>query len=358
MKRLLVVAAIVVIAVPALAGSEILPINGTDGYLKFDVATGTVTPITGQTRDVGPPVWEAGSEYVNYFWGAECFTGEASVEWADLTIGQGIGGFGFSEYTNSQAVDGDLYAIFLFYEEENGHNSVGRVYTAGYLIANIPGSTHPNTEYWGYIWAVELADVFVLDGSDLDGDGLGDWGYFSFFSGQTPDSGTYHTKHGPGIAGLLMGDPNTGLHPLPPLATGAEDAFDYFVDPDYNVDEGASIDPNNLSGYVGTYWFGGPPVFSQWHFSLYARVCPNRGDSGYYCEADIDGSYDCIVGLGDLAQLLSNYGCQSDPNGPDVCTLMMGDIDPYDPWFPGDGDVDLADLALLLAQYGDDCNWP
>ena len=43
---------------------------------------------------------------------------------------------------------------------------------------------------------------------------------------------------------------------------------------------------------------------------------------------------------------------------PDVCSLMMGDVDPYDDWFPGDGDIDLGDLAELLSQYGDDCTWP
>jgi hypothetical protein len=36
----------------------------------------------------------------------------------------------------------------------------------------------------------------------------------------------------------------------------------------------------------------------------------------------------------------------------------MGDIDPYDRWFPGDGVIGLGDLAELLGQYGDNCNWP
>jgi hypothetical protein len=280
---------------------------------------------------------------VNYFWSAAPFNGDASIEWADLTSPQGIGGFGYSQFTNSQATSGDLYAIFLFYEEENGEGLDSRVYTAGYLLANIPASTHPPNEYWGYQWAVELGEAFVLDGSDLDGDGLGDWGYFSFFSGQ--DAGCLH---GPGIAGLI--DPNN----LPPLAPGIEDIFCLYQDPTFNDNMGASIDPNALTGLVGcNYWFGGaPPVYSQWHFSLYAPICPNRGDAGRYCHADIDGSYDCIVGLADLAQLLGNYGMTTG------ATLLDGDVDPYDPWFPGDGDVDLSDLAELLSQYGDDCNWP
>ena len=340
MKRLLLLMAVGLLAAPALAGSEVVPIDGVAGYLNFNAATGEVTPATAETRRVGPPVWEASYDYVNYFWGAQPFLGEASLEWADLAIGQGVGGFGFSQFTNSQSTSGDLFAIFLFYEEENGWDSAGRVYEAGYVIANIPGSTHTPTEYWGYIWAVEVGTPFVLDGSDLDGDTLGDWGYWMFLSGQ--DNGC---RHGPGIAGLI--DPNN----LPPECHGVEDVFDRWLDPAYNNGPN-NVDPNNLGAADGTYWFQGPPVFSQWHFVLYAPVCPNRGDAGRYCEADIDGSYDCIVSLADLAQLLGNYGMTTG------ATLMDGDVDPYDEWFPGDGDVDLADLAELLSQYGDDCNWP
>jgi hypothetical protein len=340
MKRLLIVAAVLVVAAPALAGSDVLPIDGVSGYLRFDVATGQVTPVTAETRRLGPPVWEASYDYVNYFWSAAPFAGEASIDWGDLTSGQAVGGFGFSEFTNSQAAAGDLYAVFLFYEEENGWDSAGRVYTAGYLIANIPGSTHPVNEYWGYIWGVEIFDPFVLDGSDMDGDGLGDWGYWAFFSGQSPNC-----LHGPGIAGLI--DPNN----IPPECPGVENVFDLFVNTAYNGGPN-NIDPNNIEpDLAGTYWFGGFP-FSQWHFVLYAPVCPNRGDAGRYCEADIDGSFDCIVGLADLAQLLGNYGMTTG------AVLMDGDVDPYDEWFPGDGDVDLADLAELLSQYGDDCNLP
>lgn len=54
---------------------------------------------------------------------------------------------------------------------------------------------------------------------------------------------------------------------------------------------------------------------------------------------DLDG--DCDVDIADLAQMLSNYGTP-DPTAQD------GDLD-------GDGDVDIVDLAALLSSYGDPC---
>lgn len=66
--------------------------------------------------------------------------------------------------------------------------------------------------------------------------------------------------------------------------------------------------------------------------------CPNAG-----CEAaDLNG--DCLVNLGDLSVLLSNFGSGPVPPVP----AGEGDTD-------GDGDVDLADLARLLAAFGSDC---
>ncbi len=58
------------------------------------------------------------------------------------------------------------------------------------------------------------------------------------------------------------------------------------------------------------------------------------------CPGDIDGDND--VDLTDLAQLLANYGTVSGAAYED------GDLD-------GDGDVDLSDLAALLAVYGTAC---
>ena len=57
-------------------------------------------------------------------------------------------------------------------------------------------------------------------------------------------------------------------------------------------------------------------------------------------DLDLDNDVD----LADLAQLLAHYGT------PSGATWEEGDIEPYP---EGDGDVDLADLALLLAHYGE-----
>ena len=65
-------------------------------------------------------------------------------------------------------------------------------------------------------------------------------------------------------------------------------------------------------------------------FSVYIVECS-------FILGDLD--YDGDVDLADLAQLLGNYGTTSG------ATYEMGDLD-------GDGDVDLADLAALLGNYG------
>ncbi|MCC6360983.1 MAG: hypothetical protein IT450_19765, partial [Phycisphaerales bacterium] len=58
------------------------------------------------------------------------------------------------------------------------------------------------------------------------------------------------------------------------------------------------------------------------------------------CPADLNG--DLEVGLADLAILLSNFGTPGGAGHDD------GDID-------GDGDVDLSDLTLLLSDFGVVC---
>ena len=78
-------------------------------------------------------------------------------------------------------------------------------------------------------------------------------------------------------------------------------------------------------------------AYSGWNIDdvqLISLLCAPR------CPGDLDGDND--VDLGDLAQLLSNYGETSGMAYED------GDLDE-------DGDVDLSDLSALLAVYGTEC---
>ena len=58
------------------------------------------------------------------------------------------------------------------------------------------------------------------------------------------------------------------------------------------------------------------------------------------CPGDVDGDND--VDLADLSVLLANFGT------PSAATLADGDLD-------GDGDVDLADLSVMLSNFGAAC---
>lgn len=74
-------------------------------------------------------------------------------------------------------------------------------------------------------------------------------------------------------------------------------------------------------------------------------ICGVGGDVRAYrspreCPGDVDGDRD--IDLTDLATLLANFGL------PSGATRAQGDLD-------GDADIDLADLALLLANFGGSC---
>jgi len=95
--------------------------------------------------------------------------------------------------------------------------------------------------------------------------------------------------------------------------------------------------------------------------------CPNPGDSGWFCTADIwpndgDGHWDysvdgdCVVSLADLARCLSNYGRTSGCTHEDCDVYPENHDGRWEDGVDGDGCVDLADLAQMLTQYGDDCN--
>jgi hypothetical protein len=70
------------------------------------------------------------------------------------------------------------------------------------------------------------------------------------------------------------------------------------------------------------------------------RIDMGADEFGSRCPGDLDDDGDC--GLADLALLLANYGATSG------MTCEDGDLD-------GDGDVDLSDLGALLAVYATTC---
>ena len=97
--------------------------------------------------------------------------------------------------------------------------------------------------------------------------------------------------------------------------------------PGYRMYHAMAYDPLRLRTVLFGGW-GGDMKGDTWEFS------------GGECLGDLDGDGD--VDLADLAQLLAHYGMTSGAEYED------GDLD-------GDGDVDLADLAALLANYGTTC---
>jgi len=82
-----------------------------------------------------------------------------------------------------------------------------------------------------------------------------------------------------------------------------------------------------------------PPDFSP---VTQALVDATAGSISFSVTLAGDLDFDGDVDLSDLAQLLANYGTTSGG------TYEQGDID-------GDGDIDLSDLAALLAVYGQSC---
>ncbi len=334
MKRVLIVAAICAIAAPVFAGPQALPVQQVRGvhFIDYNLATGEVTATPTQTR-IGDSIWAATTSS-GYFWGSMDAgangLGWLALDWGDITDASRVGGYAFAYATG--VTDHTIDCVNIFYADDNGFNTGTRTGLAGFIVTGLPGGDPnvPPPSYAGWLVTIDLESQgysFDITGSDLDGDGLTDFSYTYWFPN------CMGTVTGP----FISGDPN-----VPGQGAGMEDAFDAFEPVDPN-------DPNTDFAYVASYWFGGDP-FAQFYMELFGEAngggggCPNPGASGYYCDADIDGSADCIVDLADLAVLLSNYGTTSG------ATHDQGDLE------GGDGDVDFADLAALLGQYGDDCN--
>lgn len=95
--------------------------------------------------------------------------------------------------------------------------------------------------------------------------------------------------------------------------------------------------PNGLNGSPPTLFAGG--FFSTAGTESVSRIAAWTGCAVTPCPGDVNG--DRIVDLADLTILLANFG--NNAAGPDD-----GDLD-------GNSSVDLTDLALLLGQFGSTC---
>lgn len=132
-------------------------------------------------------------------------------------------------------------------------------------------------------------------------------------------------------------DPNAVPHPT---VGSSDDFFGLDVNSDAIISGGSANGctdglPNEL------YYFGGCPTWSNLFrgMSSVAAGCANPGCDDGGVDADFNG--DCQVNLTDLATLLANFG------GPG--TNATGDTD-------ADGNINLTDLANLLARFGNNCN--
>jgi hypothetical protein len=312
MKRLLIVAAICAIVAPTFASPEVLPAMKVKGYttVGYNLATGETYPLPPQER-FGRQMWWGGFGS-GYFYG------------------QYISVIG-SQTPSTPGTDLSM----TWWWDDNGFNTTTRVGAYRLILVNMPGLPYAPPG-WGSGWTFAIdyqtfGWIPVLDGNDLDADGLSDFGYSYWFL-QVPASTV--------VLGTLIG-------PYWPIGTetgGAEDAFDLYADP-------------NLVTYYSTYWFGGSP-FAQFMAQYNNTDCPNAGTTPPgvldFCYTDIfpvGSNGDCIINISDLGQLLPNYS--NDPNAPATQTFFTGDVFPK---FFGDGIVNISDLGQMLAQYNDNCN--
>jgi hypothetical protein len=338
MKRVLTVAAVIAIAIPAFASSELTVgrVNGVNqAHYSID---GKLSPMG--ERQTTTSMWDFTTNS-NYYWGAMA-SDTLPLDWGDIDDGSVVEGLAFAYAVPSTLQTPEtVNCTIVFYSDYNGFNNNGFYGTFGFAYSNLP-TTFGTGNGWIITGDLEPNFTFAITGNDLDADGKADFGYSYWF----PDRFGQGLAIGPFLCNydttLYPRDPNGGTIYSPDTAVwaalGAEDAFDRFTDP-------------NTGTYLGTSFFGGwtpgdpNTVYSQFYMNLFGDggpiPCPTAGASGNFCTADIDGSADCIVGLPDLAALLSAYGVNAG-----------GDIEPPG----GDGDTDLQDLAALLAQYGDDCN--
>ena len=307
----------------ALAQSGPLPAPKHVSYWIYDRDTHSMQPQTRVLRD-GGAAWEMEEPPFDGWWHNAWAYEETALDWGDLGVpltGTQIAGVRFGYVTNATA--GATVDLRLWVNEDGFDSSDTHSEVYGEVL-ELEGSSDGTQQ--GHFVTVEFDAPVDIDGADLDEDGLVDFGY-SFGFSIDPDSGD---AIGPYFSTYVPADPND-----PNDTGGCTDWYD-------------SYDDAACTNYTGTWNWGGTP-FAQLYITLLTQIhdCPNPGNSGYYCDSDIDGAGDCVIGLADLQVLLSNYGTTSGATHAD------GDLQPAP---DGDGAVNLQDLQYLLSMYGDNCN--
>jgi hypothetical protein len=138
MKRLCVLAAIVMIAAPALASPDILPVAGIAGTWRYDYQTGERTPDTRLRH--GQSLWAA-TQLSGWFLSIDI--NDVYLDWGDIASPVAIGAFGFAYCTNA---DAGVTAVIAFYDNDNGWNGLGtpsRECVAAFEITDLPGAITP-----------------------------------------------------------------------------------------------------------------------------------------------------------------------------------------------------------------------
>jgi len=355
---ILVLPAVVYLCAAMQSGPDLVALpKGPINHIEYDMETGGWTSLDPADR-LARALTSVWSSTYAAFW---VLRGNNLVwlDSGDIADGARVDEFNFA-YTSlgSDGCDFLLDAEVVFYVSENGRNSRDRVPIASFqmTLPSVCFGQDPNCDNSFTVAHVKLAQPFILSGPDLDpngfdpadpngfipicgnGFGMTDFGYSFYFPASAPI-----TLVGPVVAWANPDNP-------PCTAPGIRDDFDRFTpDPNNTPGPGEPMLPGVNARYTGTFNLDQTPSdpFAQFYMELFTNdpgvPCPNTG-----CEtADIEpGGGDCDVDLADLSVLLANFGTQAGATRDD------GDIEPAG----GDGDIDLADLALLLADFGADCN--
>lgn len=387
MKRVLLVA--------GMLGACFAPALAEDTMRAGQVRHMTINPVTGEHKiapvsdRLGSAVWSCATN-AGYYRVAEGPSGTENRhieihDWADIgNAGASINGFDFAYCSSAWTPDvnnGNISIYYAFYASDKGGNNPEITPVIAFDVTGLPGNDDPNLPAgFGACWIItldlsldpNLGSISLL-GSDLDGDTLSDFGYGISVHFAPPQMNGSASATGPlitvatdppGAPGVdlnlydrfnwpgkwagstLVGTfTSTGLAQhwltLYGCSTGDSDGDGACDDVDNcpttsNPDQ-ADSDFDGVGDACDDCptQFGVPPCGCP----TCTTGCPQPGCDGF----DIaSGTPNCIIDLGDLAVLLSNYG-KTGSNIP-------GDTQ------PPIGVVDLADLAAMLGIYGKNCN--